>query len=78
MSKIKRSTSENVILVLGITVICLIVAVIVLVVISPHNNPDDIINYPLDANQMAIENTMDRGMVEQPVEVYQAAFTADR
>lgn len=70
MSNNRRSGAEITIGILGLIVIGLIVAVIVLVMVEPHNNPDDIINYPLNANQMAIENTMDKGMVEQPAERY--------
>ena len=56
--------ARRTILALGILIICLLVAVVVLVVVEPHNNPDFIIDYPVDDNVMAIENTIDQGMVE--------------
>ncbi len=66
----KLTKAEVTITALGLIVIALLIAVVVLVVVEPHNNPDDIINYPLNANQMAIENTMDKGMVEATPDAY--------
>lgn len=70
-----KNGSEKTIVILGLLVICLTVGLVILVAVMPHNNPDDIINYPIDANQMAIENTMDRGMVEQPASKFEVIET---
>lgn len=64
MERSESNGGRTAIIVLGITVIILTVAAIVLAVVLPHNDPDDIINYPLNANDMAIENQMDKGMVQ--------------
>lgn len=73
--KMYRRADDKAIAVLGVLSIILVVVVVVLAVVLPHNDPDDIINYPVDANEMAIENTHDRGMVEVPAEVYVVTAT---
>lgn len=73
--KISRRTDDKAIAILGVLSIILVVVVVVLAVVLPHSNPDDIISYPVDSNEMAIENTHDRGMVEVPAEVYVVTAT---
>lgn len=74
MSNTTRNGSEIAIGVLGFIVIGLIIAVVVLLVVEPASYAD--VDYPLEANAMAIEQTGDYGIVSATGPGY-VEFTED-